>query len=178
MPPVATALVLVNGLPGAGKTMLADALGARWGVPVLSKDRVKELLADLAFPALPSGRLGALAMDTVWATAAALDGTVIVESVWFTGRDEELLSAGVARSGAATALELWCDVPTDVAAARFDARAPGRHPVHGREPAAAQPWWPTAGSAGPLHPTHLVVDTTAPVDVEALARAVSRLLAG
>ncbi|MEU8358303.1 AAA family ATPase [Nonomuraea sp. NPDC048882] len=39
-------VVLVNGLPGSGKSTLARALGRELGWPVLSKDAIKETLAD------------------------------------------------------------------------------------------------------------------------------------
>jgi predicted kinase len=44
-------LVLVTGAPASGKTTLADRLGPAVGLPVLSRDRLKALLAD----ALPGG---------------------------------------------------------------------------------------------------------------------------
>jgi predicted kinase len=50
-------LVLVNGLPGSGKTTLASQLAAHLSVPWVSKDSVKELLAD-AFPAAAVSSLG------------------------------------------------------------------------------------------------------------------------
>ncbi|MFI7705853.1 AAA family ATPase [Nonomuraea sp. NPDC049480] len=40
-------VVLVNGLPGSGKTTLAKALADTLGLPLFSKDRVKETLADM-----------------------------------------------------------------------------------------------------------------------------------
>lgn len=38
--------VLVTGVPGSGKTSLATALSAALGLPLLSKDVVKETLFD------------------------------------------------------------------------------------------------------------------------------------
>ncbi|MBF8186037.1 AAA family ATPase [Nonomuraea sp. K274] len=40
-------VVLVNGLPGAGKTTVARGLGRALGLPVFSKDDLKETLADM-----------------------------------------------------------------------------------------------------------------------------------
>jgi predicted kinase len=44
---MAGALVLVNGLPDSGKTTLASGLAAPLGAVLLSKDAVKEALAEL-----------------------------------------------------------------------------------------------------------------------------------
>lgn len=38
--------ILITGLPASGKTTFAEHLGAETGLPVISKDRVKELLYD------------------------------------------------------------------------------------------------------------------------------------
>jgi len=80
---MASELVMVNGLPGSGKTTLAVALAASMNAQLLSKDAVKEALAaGLEDPTLVAS-LGAIAMDAVWALAAALPGTVLIESGGF-----------------------------------------------------------------------------------------------
>ena len=39
-------LLIVNGLPGSGKTTLSRELAPRLGLPLISKDDIKELLFD------------------------------------------------------------------------------------------------------------------------------------
>ncbi|WP_432742661.1 hypothetical protein H7827_03730 [Streptomyces sp. JH002] len=46
--------VLVNGLPGAGKTILAREPAGYLGLPLFSKDTVKETLADSLAPLRPA----------------------------------------------------------------------------------------------------------------------------
>lgn len=64
--------MLVNGLPGSGKSTLAPPLARELDAQLLSKDAVKEALAEcISRPdAVPS--LGAIAMEAVWAMAAAI----------------------------------------------------------------------------------------------------------
>lgn len=75
---VADAMVLINGLPGSGKSTIAAQLGTTLQAPVLSKDQVKEALADACGLGFVEGStLGRIAMEVVWALAAAASGTVI-----------------------------------------------------------------------------------------------------
>lgn len=157
---MATAAILVNGLPGSGKTTLGAKLAVLLGCPLLSRDAVKESLADLSGPTIPGPVLGGIAMDTVWSMAAAIQDGVVIDSFWFAGRDDDFARDGIARSGASRVVEVWCDVPSDVARERFRARQ--RHPIHGTEFgdwAGAQPIavWPVVR-----------VDTTTAVDFDAL----------
>ena len=164
---MADIVVLVNGIPGAGKTALAAGLASVMSVPVVAKDALKEALADAA-PGAANGQLGRIAAELMWTLAAATPGTVLVDSWWFAPRDRAAAVADLARCGDATVVEVWCDVPADVARERYLARV--RHPVHG-DPGRLPDAWPRwAAGARPLGiGTTLTVRTDRPVDHVALA---------
>jgi len=114
-------LVLVNGLPGAGKTTLATALSGALPATLVSKDAIKEALASTVSGASPAA-LGAAAMEAAWTLTAAIDGTIVLDSWWFKPRDLRYAEAGIRRAGHPTVIEVWCDVPVRIAHARYEAR--------------------------------------------------------
>lgn len=130
-------LILVNGLPGSGKTTLANGLAKRLGVPLVAKDAIKEAVADVV-PAVPGPALGMAAGDMMWTLAAAMSGTVIMESWWFEPRDLHLFEAGLRRCGSTSVIEAWCDVPSHVAKSRYAARH--RHRIHDDKGKLADAW--------------------------------------
>ena len=82
--------VLVGGWPGSGKTTLSRALAAELGMPLLSKDEVKEALMDaLGAPTdvEESRRLGRAAVFAVLAAAQGCPGAV-VDSTWYPYAEE------------------------------------------------------------------------------------------
>lgn len=130
-------LILVNGLPGSGKTTLANGLAKRLGVPLVAKDAIKEAVADVV-PAVPGPALGMAAGDMMWTLAAAMSGTVIMESWWFEPRDLHFVEAGLRRCGSTSVIEAWCDVPSHVAKSRYAARH--RHRIHDDKGKLADAW--------------------------------------
>jgi predicted kinase len=139
-------------------------------VPRVSKDSIKELLAD-AFPAAATRSLGRIAMETAWSLATEMPGTVILESWWFKPRDLGFVKAGIERCCAAMVVEIWCEVPADVARQRFVARS--RHTVHQDARRLAACWKDWAARAEPLGVGLTVrVRTDRPVDVGVVAAAV------
>jgi predicted kinase len=159
-------LVMVNGLPGSGKSTLGPRLANALGAAYLSKDRIKEALADAVVSEVPA--LGPVAMDTAYALAGSIDGMVVLDSWWFRPRDLEFARRGLERTGATALAEVWCDVPAAVARTRVLARQRPDHIYHDADRLAVE--WPRwAAEAEPLALGPVIrVDTTAPVDLGAL----------
>src|SRR5580698_10062465 len=88
MPPVRRRVVLVSGVPGTGKSTVAGPLAAELGFGLLGKDRIKEVLGDALAPGPgpvaveTSRRLGAAAMELLWALAADLPAVVLDANFW------------------------------------------------------------------------------------------------
>ena len=171
---MATLAVIVNGIHGSGKTTLATGLAVELGFPVVSKDAIKEALANIVPGRLPTRRIGALASDTMWSLAAMIDGPLIIESFWATDRDEEFFERGVETAGIEAGVEVWCEVSIETARRRFEWRP--RHPVYG-DAARGFEWEELARQARPISrfPT-LEVNTESPVDVSILATELRTLL--
>ena len=160
-------LIVVNGLPGAGKTTLAGPLARSLGVPLIAKDAIKEALADAVGVVVSTTQLGGLALDNVWAIARMLKGTVIIESFWASGRDDAYFAAGYASIGAPPGIEIWCEAGDSNARSRFRTRE--RHPVH-QDGGRLEQWEGWVGTTRPISklPT-MTVSTELPVDVNAVA---------
>ncbi len=164
--------VLVNGLPGSGKTSLAMALAAELGWPCLSRDAIKERLAAQN-PHDASNIVGAVAMRELWRQAADLPAFV-AESWWFRPRDLEFAMSGLEVAGVETVVEIWCEVPPALARSRFESRERG--PVHSIIGDVDAKWSEWSAGAEPLGISPVVrVDTTRPVDIDELRRRVQDL---
>ncbi|PYI66313.1 hypothetical protein CVV68_14940 [Arthrobacter livingstonensis] len=121
---MAAQLILVNGLPASGKSTLARALGSHLDIPVISKDAIKEPLADITVGTVGRTALGALASDTMWRLAGLVPGRAIVESWWFGPRDLDYVKQGLIAAGTPAMVEVWCEVPARLAWERYLARQP------------------------------------------------------
>lgn len=162
-------LVLVNGLPGSGKTTLGRQLSEQLRAPLISKDALKETLIHLS-PA----EAGRTAAEAMWDVAAETTGLVVLESWWFRPRDLAYVENGLRRCGEPRAVEIWCDVPAGLALARVRARR--RHPIHQDELKVTTRWAEWVEKAEPLGVAYAMkAGTDRPVDVAGLAESVGEV---
>ena len=166
-------LVYVSGAPGAGKTSLAVPLAAELGYALITKDGIKERLHDALGAPDPdlawSRRLGAAAMELQRALAADAPAVVIEANFRPHSAYERAKLSGLG----GRAVEVHCRCPAEVAVARYSARV--THAVHVVKtlPVEAMTEYDRPVGIGDL----VTVDTTAPVDVAAVAALVRGYLA-
>ncbi|MEY2471709.1 MAG: hypothetical protein QOK28_1038 [Actinomycetota bacterium] len=157
--------VVVSGAPGSGKSTLARALAPALDLPLFMKDTIKEALGDvLGAPDMDASKeLGGATMQVLVALARDNIGAVL-ESTWHREFALDQLH------GIGPIVEVYCDVPPEVAQARYVTRT--RHPVHfDKEQGDNLQGWidrhpQFVGGDWPL----ITVDTTCAVDIDALAK--------
>jgi len=129
-------VIVLVGLPGAGKSTLAQALSARLpGARVLDKDQVRHVLfapcdytsaeRDVAFAAMLDAARYHLGRGRV----------VVFDGLTFSRRSQVAAAEEVAAEANAFAAVVVCDVPLDVAVERCerDAAAGSAHPASNRD---------------------------------------------
>jgi predicted kinase len=164
-----TGYVLVGGWPASGKTTVARALASELSFPYLAKDDVKEALMDSLGPPSTveqSRRLGRAAVHAVLRVARGCPAAVI-DSTWYP------YALPLVRALPGPFVEIRCRVGVDVARERYRRRA--RDERHLDRLRSENELW--GQEVAPLGVGPLVeVDTTRPVDTQALAAAVTEAL--
>jgi predicted kinase len=138
-------VIVVTGLPGAGKSTLARELAHRYRLPLIAKDFIKESLLDVlgAADAAQSRKLSDASFAAMFRLAAEwarLGNGFILEGNFRPGEHEVPLRDALA---AAQVAQVLCRVPEVERLARLAARAenPSRHagPRFGERQSAAAP---------------------------------------
>jgi aminoglycoside phosphotransferase family enzyme/predicted kinase len=174
----AVRLVLVGGLPGTGKSTLADGLADTLGATVIRSDVVRKELAGLRpdQPAPARSGVGLYTQDASEATyremlrrtevALGLGEVVVLDASWGSER-RRAEAREVANRTASDLVELLCRAPADTAARRMR-----RRHRRGGDPSDATPEIARVEDAWP---TAAVIDTGSG-PAEALVEAVSTVV--
>jgi predicted kinase len=127
-------LVVVTGAPATGKTTIAQSLSEAMGLPLVSKDAIKEELYDSLEDADPSDshRLGyaAIRLMFTWVrTMLEANVSLVLESNFHKTHSTDDLHALFAISNPVL---VQCDAPNEEIIDRYVARSEkgDRHPVH------------------------------------------------
>jgi predicted kinase len=161
--------VVVSGPPASGKTTLARAIAPSLRLPLIAKDTIKQaLMTVLPVPDVPASRSIGTASVTALLAVAAETGGAVLESVWHRSYAVDDL-----RRLPGDVIEVFCRCDPVLAAERYALRAGSRDAGHFDAQRAAEELWndevaqPVAGGWPVIE-----VDTTGPVDVEALIEAI------
>lgn len=166
--------VVVSGPPGSGKSTLAAALAAELGLPLISKDLIKEALLSVltVSDAEASQELGRASMAVLFRLAKGSGSGAILEANFRRSRSLHELQQlnGIV-------VEVHCRCSRAVALHRYRSRQGSRHPGHfDAFRSDAELWDPDmVGPLGGGWPV-LVVDTEGQLDLPATISAINDLI--
>ncbi|UWM63500.1 AAA family ATPase [Enterobacter sp. CP102] len=126
-------VVLVNGVPASGKSRITEQLSNLTGWLQLSLDGIKNpFLQRIPNVTREFNRvLGLASYQTMWSIVegAPVQSTFILDA-WFGFQPKEVLQQYLFSSGVTHLVEVWCEIPGELAAARYESRLSQRLPGH------------------------------------------------
>lgn len=126
-------VVLVNGVPASGKSTVARLLSEHFALPLLTIDGIKEpFMAQFEDIDRPfNRRLGTAAYEVIWSIVADSPAScVFVIDAWFGFQPKAALEEYLKHAGITRVLEVWNQIPGELAAARYAQRLDVRRNGH------------------------------------------------
>jgi hypothetical protein len=156
-------LVVVTGVPGAGKTSLATVLAGRLGCALVSLDAIKEELA-LEAEDTPREWLRYDAEAELVHRLEAFEGRAVVD-IWIQPRRDTARVADMLLPWWDRIVEVRCQVPADLAVARYVARVRGWPHLPADEETLARIREAADHPEALGAPRTVVADTSGPVEI-------------
>jgi predicted kinase len=128
-------VVPLMGLPGAGKTTLADHLVETLGLRRVSRDLVRAAMFPDCRHTLPEKRAAFRGVLLALDVNLALETSCVIDGMTFSRRRDLARVAQVAERGGALLIPIFLELPAAVARERIAAEARGGHPAGDRDPA-------------------------------------------
>jgi predicted kinase len=164
--------LVVNGPPGSGKTTLATTLAAHLGLPLISKDTIKEaLMTVLDVEDVDSSQvIGRAAMAVMPSVALESPKGAVLEANF-----NRSLAVNDLAGLPGDVIEIFCRCPRELCLGRYRERQHRRASGHFDSERTDDEIWndDVARPIGAGWPV-LEVDTSRPVDVEHLVRVIGR----
>lgn len=177
--------MLVVGRPASGKTTVSTAIADRWGLPLVAKDGVKEILFETLGAGDPEwsmrlGRASFALLDYVVERQLQAGAPFVVDAAFNAEYEDAKFQAWQTAYGF-TAIQVHCTASADELVRRFEARAHdgSRHPGHADHHRVEQFRDSIADGRREvldLRGTVLPYDSEAPGALEALLAQLDRLL--
>jgi thymidylate kinase len=167
-----TLFVVVSGLAASGKTSLAEPLAQALGLPLISKDAIKEALFEaVGYGGLSQSKTVSRAADAAMVRIAQDFEGAVLDNFWYGETVDELL-APLPRP----IVEVFCRCDPEVAYERFRGRV--RYPGHAdpeRNPDSVRAAFFTRAKKLPLRTLGPIVEvnTERPLDVALVATRVA-----
>jgi glucokinase len=161
--------VVVSGPAASGKTVLAQAISAELGWPLISKDEIKEALVEVFPPKTTedASSLGQAAMAVLLRIAAKVTSGAVLDAVWREGQGRLELTELPGEI-----VEVFCRCPLAVVKERYEART--RPASYVTEHATVESLWSAETFTPVSGRWHVIeVDSTLKPDVVPLAGRIS-----
>jgi predicted kinase len=129
-----TVVVALIGLPGAGKSCIADALATRLGLHRICRDRIRAAMFPHCAHTPAEKRAAFRALLLALEVNCALGRSSVIDGMTFSRRADLDALAAVLRGYPQLALPMLVDCPPELARARI-AADPAPHPAGDRSPA-------------------------------------------
>ncbi len=168
-----TIYIVISGLSGSGKTTITRQISFALGLPIISKDTIKEAIGDSyenEISVQVSMQIGKSSFATLFSIAKESNGAMLLEALW-----HPELSVPKLHDLPGALIEVHCHCNPAIAKQRFIDRSQTRHPVHtdNQRIKNMSVWTDKANKPLGIDPSVITVNTEKPVNIEDIINSIT-----